>query len=70
MSRYRVKLYFYEAESVEPKLEVYEKGDVDLILDDIETRIKEIDEALSSIKGLTEIEDIKQYTEKLLTDLY
>lgn len=47
-----------------------DRVEVMTMLDDIESRVNDIKNALEPIKGLTEIEDVKEMVESLSKDLY
>lgn len=47
-----------------------EKSEVINMIDNIESRVNDIKDALEPIKGLSEIEDIKDMIESLLKDLF
>lgn len=54
----------------EIEIEYVEKDDVMEVLDDIEGQVQEVNDCLSAITGLTEIDEIKSLINELLKKLY
>jgi hypothetical protein len=69
--KYR-KIYDYTVEDIKENNSDYycEKDDVISMIDDIETRVKEINFIVDGIKGIEIIDEIKKLLEELAVDLY
>jgi uncharacterized protein YoxC len=66
----RHNTYVAEESDIKSETQFMLLKDVEMILDDMESHVREIEESLDAIQGLSEIDEVKQAVKDLASSLY